>query len=126
MQQVIFETGLGRRWQEVRQRVDAACRAVDRDPSEVAILPVTKTFSPEIIRTAVALGLRRFGENKVQEIRSKFEPLADCAIDWVGSLGAVGSDASASVLTSVLTSSARTSSAEPLTSVTDSEISSPV
>lgn len=77
------QTGLESRWREVRERVDAACRAAGRDPSEVTILPVTKTFSPEVIRAAVAIGLHRFGENKVQEIRSKFEPLADCSIDWV-------------------------------------------
>ncbi len=83
MNQAIFETGLGKRWQEVRERVDAACHVAGRDPSEVVILPVSKTFAPDVIRTAVALGLHRFGENKVQEIRSKFEPLVDCAIDWV-------------------------------------------
>jgi pyridoxal phosphate enzyme (YggS family) len=36
-----------------------------------------------VIRGAVALGLHRFGENKVQEIRDKSGPLADCGIDWV-------------------------------------------
>lgn len=71
------------RWTQIRERVDAACREAGRDPAEVDILPVSKTFGPEVIRAAVALGLHRFGENKVQEIRSKFEPLADCAIDWV-------------------------------------------
>lgn len=71
------------RWAQIRARVDAACRDAGREPAEVAILPVSKTFPPDIIRAAVALGLHRFGENKVQEIRSKFEALADCAIDWI-------------------------------------------
>ncbi|MHB1056814.1 MAG: YggS family pyridoxal phosphate-dependent enzyme [Rhodanobacter sp.] len=70
-------------WAQVRQRVDAACREAGRDPSEVDILPVSKTFGPELVRAAAALGLRRFGENKVQEIRDKSAPLADCGIDWV-------------------------------------------
>jgi hypothetical protein len=70
-------------WAQVRRRVDAACREAGRDPAEVDILPVSKTFGPELIRAGVALGLRRFGENRVQEIREKSEPLADCAIDWV-------------------------------------------
>ena len=30
-----------------------------------------------------AWGVHRFGENKVQEIRDKAAPLADCGIDWV-------------------------------------------
>ena len=75
--------GLDLRWREVCQRVAAACHAAERDPATVTILPVSKTFAPAVIRTAVALGLHRFGENKVQEIRGKFEPLADCAIEWV-------------------------------------------
>jgi pyridoxal phosphate enzyme (YggS family) len=74
---------LAANWSAVRARVDAACREAGRDPSEVAVLPVSKTFGPELIRAAVAMGLRRFGENKVQEIRDKAGPLADCGIDWV-------------------------------------------
>ena len=77
------EAGLAARWRAVRERVDAACRAAGRDPSEVEILPVSKTFPVEMIREAVALGLHRFGENKVQEIKTKYEPLADCSIDWI-------------------------------------------
>lgn len=70
-------------WARVRERVDDACRQAGRDPASVTILPVSKTFGPPVIRAAVALGLHRFGENKVQEIRDKSEPLADCNIDWV-------------------------------------------
>lgn len=77
------DSGLAARWKGVRERVDAACRAAGRDPSEVTILPVSKTFSVEVIREAVALGQHRFGENKVQEIKTKYEPLADCAIEWI-------------------------------------------
>ena len=77
------ESGLAARWQAVRERVDAACRAAGRDPSEVTILPVSKTFPVEMIRVAVGLGLHRFGENKVQEIKLKYDPLADCAIAWI-------------------------------------------
>lgn len=74
---------LEQRWNRVRDRVAEACRSAGRDPAEVRILPVSKTFGPPVIRDAVTLGLHRFGENKVQEIRDKAEPLADCAIDWV-------------------------------------------
>ena len=78
------DTGwLAENWARVRLRVDQACRDAGRDPAEVAILPVSKTFGPELIRAAVALGLHRFGENKLQEIRDKAAPLADCGIDWV-------------------------------------------
>ncbi|MGB3269580.1 MAG: YggS family pyridoxal phosphate-dependent enzyme [Rhodanobacter sp.] len=74
---------LAANWSDIRRRVDEACRAAGRDPTEVDILPVSKTFGPELIRAMVALGVRRFGENKVQEIRDKSALLADCGIDWV-------------------------------------------
>src|SRR5579859_5533812 len=74
---------LAANWAVVRERVDAACHAAGRDPSEVSILPVSKTFGPEVVRAAMALGLKRFGENKVQEIRSKAEALAGVDIAWV-------------------------------------------
>lgn len=74
---------LAANWADVRRRVDAACREAGRDPAEVSILPVSKTFDADVVRAAVALGLRRFGENKVQEIRDKSGPLADCGIAWV-------------------------------------------
>jgi len=70
-------------WAQVRSRVDQSCREAGRDPAEVTILPVSKTFGPELIRAAVALGLHRFGENKAQEVREKSPVLADCGIDWV-------------------------------------------
>jgi pyridoxal phosphate enzyme (YggS family) len=74
---------LATNWAQIGRRVADACHAAGRDPGEVNILPVSKTFGPAVIRAAVALGLHRFGENKVQEIRDKSAPLADCGIDWV-------------------------------------------
>ncbi len=71
------------RWTDVRRRVDEACRRVGRDPASVEILPVSKTFGADVLRSAMALGLRRFGENKVQEIREKSMALADGGIRWV-------------------------------------------
>ena len=74
---------LAAQWTQVRCRVEDACRDAGRDPAEVNILPVSKTFGVDVIRAAVALGLHRFGENKVQEIREKSASLADCGIEWV-------------------------------------------
>ena len=74
---------LAARWAAVRRRVDEACRAAGRDLAGVAVLPVSKTFGPEVVREAAALGLNRFGENKVQELREKTAALADLALEWV-------------------------------------------
>jgi pyridoxal phosphate enzyme (YggS family) len=70
-------------WARVRAQVDSACREAGRDPASVRILPVSKTFAPEAVRFAASLGLRRFGENKVQEIREKSTALSGLELDWV-------------------------------------------
>ncbi|MBB3228917.1 hypothetical protein FHW69_003565 [Luteibacter sp. Sphag1AF] len=74
--------GLAARWEAVRGRVAAACQRAGRHPDEVTILPVSKTFDASVVGEAVALGMRRFGENKVQEILAK-APLLGPGIDWV-------------------------------------------
>ncbi|ORW24880.1 YggS family pyridoxal phosphate enzyme [Mycolicibacter nonchromogenicus] len=82
-----MDATLRARWEQLRGRVDDACRAAGRSPEDVDVLPVSKTFGPEVIREAIALGLHRFGENKVQEIKDKALALggqeADPSIDWV-------------------------------------------
>ena len=66
----------------VRARIAAACARAHRDPGSVRLLPVTKTLPPERVRQAFAAGLDCFGENKVQEARSKAEALADLPVQW--------------------------------------------
>jgi len=61
----------------VRQRIAEAARRANRRPEEVALMAVTKTFPPEIIREAYAAGERLFGENRVQEFAEKAPTLAD-------------------------------------------------
>ncbi|MBD2796400.1 YggS family pyridoxal phosphate-dependent enzyme [Xenorhabdus sp. 18] len=61
----------------VKQRILEACQRVDRNPSTVRLLPVSKTVSPERIRIAYDAGIRQFGENKAQEAYSKWKELAN-------------------------------------------------
>ena len=67
----------------IQLRMAQACRKVGRDPSEVTLLPVSKTFSDLAIREAVGLGFHRFGENRTQEIVQKAPLLQDCQVQWV-------------------------------------------
>lgn len=67
----------------VQQRIDAACRRAQRDPTGVRLLPVSKTVDAARIRLAHAAGCRLLGENKVQEAYAKWEALADLpALQW--------------------------------------------
>lgn len=71
------------RLSQVQDRIRKTAIQAGRSADSVTLLPVSKTFGEDAIREAVKAGVHRFGENKAQEIRSKFEPLADCGIDWV-------------------------------------------
>jgi len=66
----------------VQARIDAAAQRAGRDPSEVELLPVSKTVPEERIINAVAAGCRRLGENKVQEAKRKHGNLADLDVAW--------------------------------------------
>jgi len=60
-----------------RKRIDRAAREAGRDPADVRLLPVSKTFGNDSIRAAYAAGVRLLGENLVQEAQRKHEALAD-------------------------------------------------
>ncbi len=64
-----------RRHAEILERVARAANRAGRDPGAVAILAVTKTHPPELVRSAALAGLTRFGENRVAEGASKIEAL---------------------------------------------------
>lgn len=53
---------------------DAALRS-NRDPDEITLVVVTKTWSSEIICVAADLGLSHFGENRIQEAAPKIEQI---------------------------------------------------
>lgn len=61
----------------LRERIAAAAQRAQRDAREIALMAVTKTFSPEPIREAYEAGLRLFGENRVQEFAGKSQALRD-------------------------------------------------
>lgn len=67
--------------QEVEERIRAACRRAGRERSEVTLVAVSKTKPVETLQEAYDLGVRLFGENKVQEIREKYEALPK-DIEW--------------------------------------------
>lgn len=55
----------------VQARIEAAARRAGRDPKDITLVGVAKTFPPEVVHAAIAAGLRDIGENRVQEARDK-------------------------------------------------------
>ena len=55
----------------VRARIAAACAAAGRDPSELTLIAVTKTYPAPDVLALAGLGLTDFGENRDQEAAPK-------------------------------------------------------
>jgi pyridoxal phosphate enzyme (YggS family) len=74
----------------VRAEIARACKDTGRDPAEVTLIAVAKTFGAEAIEPVIAEGQKIFGENRVQEAKAKWPPLKakypDLELHMVGSL----------------------------------------
>jgi pyridoxal phosphate enzyme (YggS family) len=62
---------------DIRERIAAAAARCGRRAEEITLVAVSKTFPVEAIQRAYELGVRHFGENRVQEFESKEKEL-DC------------------------------------------------
>ncbi|MCS7338422.1 MAG: YggS family pyridoxal phosphate-dependent enzyme [Verrucomicrobiae bacterium] len=65
----------------IQAKIRAAAERAGRDPAEVTLVAVTKGQPPEVVAAAAALGLRIFGENRVQEAKAKI-PLCPSSLRW--------------------------------------------
>ncbi len=70
-----------RRIATIRERLERACESSGRGPSQVTLIAVSKTQPAEAIREAYDLGLRDFGESRLQEALPKIEALPN-DITW--------------------------------------------
>lgn len=61
----------------VRERISEAARRAGRNPADVTLVAVSKTFPSELIHEAYTAGIRLFGENRVQEFSGKSWDLHD-------------------------------------------------
>ncbi len=75
---------------EVRAAIRRAASDYDRDPASVTLVAVSKTFPADDIEPVLAAGQRVFGENYVQEAKTKWPPLreryADVELHLIGPL----------------------------------------
>ena len=68
---------------DVRTRIDAAARRVNRSADEIALIAISKTHSADVIRAGLNAGLTDFGENRVQEAEGKILELGRAAARWI-------------------------------------------
>ena len=66
---------------QIQKRIEAAAQRSGRKKEDILLLAVSKTIDVERIKEAVACGLKELGENKVQEILEKYEPMGE-EVKW--------------------------------------------
>lgn len=66
---------------KIKENIAKSCEKSGRNPEDVLILAVTKTRSAEEINEAISLGITDIGENRVQELMSKYDDV-DKKVRW--------------------------------------------
>ena len=59
----------------IREKIVGRCRETGRNPADVTLVAVSKTFDGDVIRPVLEAGQRVFGENRVQEAQGKWPAL---------------------------------------------------
>jgi pyridoxal phosphate enzyme (YggS family) len=87
----------------VTDTIAEAAIAAGRDPGEVTLVAVSKTSDRPTIDEAYALGIRHFGENRVQDAARRYEPPLpdDLHLHMIGQLQTNKARQAAALFTSV-------------------------
>ena len=64
---------IAQRLRMIEDSIHEQCIRCNRSPDEVSLMAVTKTVSAQRVNEAIQAGVRFLGENRVQELQSKFE-----------------------------------------------------
>jgi pyridoxal phosphate enzyme (YggS family) len=73
---------LGANIENVTARIAAAAQRAGRDPSEIQLVGVTKTYPAEVVLAAAEAGLTDFGENRIEEAAPKMRAVARPDLRW--------------------------------------------
>ncbi|MCX7985191.1 MAG: YggS family pyridoxal phosphate-dependent enzyme [Bacteroidetes bacterium] len=68
--------------ERLRFNITQVCKQCNRDPREITVVAVSKTYPSTYIREAHRVGIVDFGENYVQELRDKQQQLTDLPLRW--------------------------------------------
>lgn len=75
-------------YQRINERIAEAAQKIGKKREDITFLAATKTVDAATINHAISLGLDRIGENRVQELLSKYEDynLENCSLQFIGHL----------------------------------------
>jgi pyridoxal phosphate enzyme (YggS family) len=65
----------------LREEITRKCAEINRNSSEIKLIAVSKNFSPKEINEALNEGIKDFGENRAQELNSKFDVIGN-KVTW--------------------------------------------
>lgn len=66
----------------VRQAMASAARAANRDPNGIRLIAVSKTMPVSAVEAAIGAGQLEFGENTIQDARTKIPRFEDRGLTW--------------------------------------------
>ena len=76
------QSSMGKNLLHVQQRIAAAAKRTGRLPEEITLIAVSKTHPADAVREAYQVGIRHFGENRVQEWEAKHAKVKDLPAVW--------------------------------------------
>ena len=77
---------LENRLYKVRKDIDEAAKRCGRNPEDITLIAVTKTYPVDAMNEAIRLGVTDIGENKPQEVRDKYEHVLPVKWHLIGHL----------------------------------------
>jgi len=77
---------IGENIKAIQQQKAEAARRAGRDPEDILLVAVTKTYGPEAMNQAIEAGITDIGESKVQEILDKFDSVLPVRWHMIGHL----------------------------------------
>ena len=72
--------------EEIQAKKAEVAKRAGRDPQDILLVAVTKTYGPELMNEAIEAGITDIGENKVQEILDKFDSVLPVRWHMIGHL----------------------------------------
>lgn len=75
-------------YKKINERIAEAAQKAGKKREDITFLAATKTVEADVINHAISLGLDHIGENRVQELLSKYEQynLEHCSLQFIGHL----------------------------------------
>lgn len=71
MKEKLFANEVEENLKVIRDKIEAACERSNRNPADVTLMGVSKTFDADRVNLAIDAGVHVLGENRVQELLAK-------------------------------------------------------